>query len=108
MAGNERSRLEAELSVLERATERARAEVERLTELVSTLKASVSKSRQSIARLESRGPRIVTLTEYRKMRVEATQLAKELTTVESDLRRKSRNLERLRQEVLSLRRPKSP
>lgn len=108
MAGNEETRFGAELAVLERAAERARTEVERLSLLVTTLKANVTQVKQNISLLESSGSRVVTLTEYRKMRVEAAQLSRELNAVEADLRRKNKNLKRLLQEILALRRPSSP
>ena len=114
MSGTERSRLEAEEAVLARAIERASAEVDRLTARRDGLRKSVEKLKGSIARLEAKGSRVITLAEYKQMRVDVVRLYRELASVELDLRQKSANLKKLRLDLSSardclrnLRRPKS-
>lgn len=101
MGGTEKSRLEAEEAGLVQAIKRAEAEVSKVAERRDALKQNINRLKKTISRLESKGPKIITLTEYRKMRTEVVQLYRELAVVEVDLRQKDANLKRMCRDLQS-------
>jgi chromosome segregation ATPase len=93
MGAAETERLEAEEANLAKTAEKARAELKRLTERRDTLKQDIEKLKRSVGRLESAGPRVVALTEYKRLRAEVLQAYKDLARAELGIMDTHKNLE---------------
>lgn len=114
MGATKEGRLEAEEANLAKTVEKARVELKRLTERRDTLRQDIENLKKSVARLESRGPRVVALTEYKRLRSEVLQAYKALARTElgimdtrKNLELACRDLKSTQEQLRQLRRPRS-
>ncbi len=95
MGENDGNRLTAAEADLKKAIEKAGAELTRLVARRDTLKQTIEVLKKNLARLEAKGPRVVALVEYKRLRLEVLQSYKTLATVELSIRNITKNLKSL-------------
>lgn len=100
-AASKRLEVEAEEAVLNKAIEKAETEMSRLIGHRDSLKKNIEKLKKDVARLEARGPRVIALEEYKRLRLEAVQSYKALSNCEVAIRGQTKNLKELCRDLKS-------
>lgn len=95
MATTEVAKLEVEETELKKAISKAEAELTRLEAARTETKKNIARILKDISHLESKGPRVVALGEYKKMRLEALRLYKEQASNEMNIREQTKRLKGL-------------
>jgi predicted RNase H-like nuclease (RuvC/YqgF family) len=102
MGTKEECRLEAEAAGLDSVIHKAETDLERLTTKKTALKKEIDSLKQIIGRLEAKGPTVVSIVEYRRLRVRVVQLYnKELASCEMAIRDQNKNLKALTRDLKS-------